>query len=85
MLKNAATDGGNVRFAGCRGYRAAGWRTARSRHVGRCHRLPQTVCHFAPRTGSIVMSMSLCICLFVCPLAYLKNYAAELRQIPCAC
>jgi len=32
------------RFAGCRGYRSAGWRTARCRYVGGRHRLPQKVC-----------------------------------------
>jgi len=34
---------------------------------------------------SIVMSMSVCRCVFVCPRSYVWNYTSDLHQIFCAC
>ena len=34
---------------------------------------------------SIVMSVSVCLCVFVCPRSYLRNYTFDLHQIFCAC
>jgi len=30
---------------------------------------------------SIVMSVSVCVCLFVCPRSYLRNYTSRVHQI----
>ena len=37
------------------------------------------------RSIAMSMSVSLFVCLSVCPLAYLRNRTAELRRIFCAC
>ena len=34
---------------------------------------------------SIVMSESVCVCVSVCPRAYLRHYASDLHQFFCAC
>ena len=34
---------------------------------------------------SIVMSMSVCVCVFVCPLSYLRNYTSDFQKMFSSC
>ena len=34
---------------------------------------------------STVMRVSVCLCVFVCPRSYLRNYTSDLHQMFCAC
>jgi len=35
--------------------------------------------------GEVLLSACLCVCLFVCPLAYLKNHTPKFHQMFCRC
>ena len=53
----------------------------------RCHRSDTFLLRPRQGTRSIAMSPSvcLCVCVFVCPRSYLRNYTSELHQFFCAC
>ena len=45
-------------------------------------RLP---CYSALDRGAEYCDERVCLCVFVCPRSYLRNYTPDLRQIFCAC